>query len=618
MTPKKKCQPARSRRGAFTLLEMVVAIGAVVLISVGLASIFQAVGKTVAGGKRLSLVTNYAALLEARMRSDFAAMTRRGPLVIRQQWADANGDGVFNAAPSAGAHSVDDVELSPSGSDNPNAPSRKRQRRIDEIVFFAVGAFTSARESPLPGAVVRSSEARIYYGHGQRRDTSAYGGDESPEISDQNKVNSPDMLLGRDKNGNPNRYAADWTLVRSQAVLVKPETAPQPAYNQDVLGVTPSSGKLANKSTQIALMPAATSAFRSVAAIYPDLSGGASYPGVPFISNPKRVFRDAPSSVPPLPFPHPMFASGIIDIATTSLDEIRATILGNSQSNAGQPTVPQTLYSLGTVPTLNFKIPYTNPNTSTSPSPTANGASSLDVMHAWMADLFPTQSLSAGALYPDNASDPAGVRIRTEPTAIGLDEVMRESALAATAGNPTVLRRVQEEKTDREMLVANNLLPRCSEFKIEWSFGDQVQDPTVGGPGGQLKWFGPRPATAPGVVDTTSPAPYPWDPSLTTPTPIPTHKIPLTRQQGSLEYPVTARLIYGRQIPPSQRPLHLTSYFGYIDPTYKQNAAADPQTMPWAWPKLIRVTVSVADPDDATFEATFQYIFEVPDDSRPQ
>jgi hypothetical protein len=601
---------------------MVVAIGAVALISVGLAAIFQAVGKTVSGGKRLSLVTNYAALLESRMRADFGAMTRRGPLVIRQQWVDANGNGMFDAAPAAGATSPDAVELSAVGADNPNGPSRKRQRRIDEIVFFGVGSFTSARESPLPGALVQSTEARIYYGHGQRRDIGAYGGDEEPEISDQNIVSSPDMLLGRDVDGNPNRYASNWTLVRAQTLLVKPETAPQPGYGTDWLGVAASSGRLANKSTQIALMPAATSAFRSIAAVYPDLN--ASYPGAPFINDPTKIFRDWPMlAAPPYPpdgqHPHARFSSGIIDIATTSLDEIRATILGNCRSNTGMtPTTPLTIYTLGTVPALNFEIPQTNPSTSTAPSPNANTAESLDVMHAWMADLFPTQSLYSGALYPDNTSDPAGVRIRTEPTAIGLDEVMRESALASTAGNPTELRKIQEEKTDREMMVANNLLPHCSEFKVEWSYGDQVKDPTVGGPGGQLKWHGPRPATAPGEIDTTSPAPYPWDPSLTTPTPVPTHKIPLTKKQGSLDYAVTARLIYGRSIQPSQRPLSLTSYFGYIDPTYKQNAATDPATMPWAWPKLIRVTVSVADPDDATFETTFQYIFEVPDDSRPQ
>ena len=46
----------------------------------------------------------------------------------------------------------------------------------------------------------------------------------------------------------------------------------------------------------------------------------------------------------------------------------------------------------------------------------------------------------------------------------------------------------------------------------------------------------------------------------------------------------------------------LTSYFGWTDPTwvrpsdrsgYTNNSL---QTVPWAWPKLIRVTVTLSDP----------------------
>src|SRR5262252_2906544 len=79
--------PGRSRRG-FTLMEIVVAVGAVALVAVGLASIFDTVGKTVTGGKRASNLNTYAGLLEAQLRADFAAMTRDGFLVIRQQWVD--------------------------------------------------------------------------------------------------------------------------------------------------------------------------------------------------------------------------------------------------------------------------------------------------------------------------------------------------------------------------------------------------------------------------------------------------------------------------------------------------------------------------------------------------
>ena len=51
-------------RSGFTLLEMLVAVGAVAVISVGLAAVFDAVGKTVSGGKRTSVVNTYSTLLD--------------------------------------------------------------------------------------------------------------------------------------------------------------------------------------------------------------------------------------------------------------------------------------------------------------------------------------------------------------------------------------------------------------------------------------------------------------------------------------------------------------------------------------------------------------------------
>ena len=74
------------RARAFTLVEMVVAIGAVGLVAVGLAAIFNSVGKTVSGGRRVSQLNTYSSLIESQMRRDFQNMSRDGFLVIRQQW----------------------------------------------------------------------------------------------------------------------------------------------------------------------------------------------------------------------------------------------------------------------------------------------------------------------------------------------------------------------------------------------------------------------------------------------------------------------------------------------------------------------------------------------------
>lgn len=605
-----------ARRG-FTLLEMIVAVGAVALISVGLASIFRAVGKTVAGGKRVSLVTNYASLLESRMRADFANLTRRGPLVIRQQWVDVNDNGVIDDTQANGIN-VDDVRLSPGGSDQATALS-ERPRRIDEIMFFAQGEFVSARQSPLPDTIVRSNEARIYYGHGQRLDvrTKTDPTDDEPELEDPNaSLAGGDSLLGRGDESNPNYFAGNWILLRHQTLLTKPETAPQPGA-QVVLGVPASSGRLTNKPTQIACLPAASSVFRSIAVAYPNFSG--TFSGL-VRDNPKLLYRQSQNSPVSPRFDagiHPLFSSGIVDIATTSLDEIRATILGNCTNSSGGPTLPRAVWTSRLVPTPSFEIPRTDP-ASPAARPPVSGATSLDAMQAWMDDLMPTQSVSdpAQALYPApgaNTNDPAGVRIRCEALAPGLDVVMQEMALAASASNVTRRRELQEEKTDREMVTYNNLLPRCSEFKVEWSFGDPDPDPTRLG---QVVWFGPRPGNGP-TPDTTSPAPYPFTPNDSAAQTV-EHKIPRTQRQGAMEHTVSGRLIYGDPPAAGDRPSTLTSYFGYVDPTYDRSTGAGPAALPWAWPTLIRVTVSLADQNDPSYEATFQFVFAVPDDSPTQ
>ena len=38
-----------------------------------------------------------------------------------------------------------------------------------------------------------------------------------------------------------------------------------------------------------------------------------------------------------------------------------------------------------------------------------------------------------------------------------------------------------------------------------------------------------------------------------------------------------------------------------------------PATIPWAWPKLLRITISLVDPTDPLREQTFQFIIEVPE-----
>ncbi len=158
-----------ARRRAFTLLEILVAVGAVALIAVGLASVFTSVSRTVTGGRRLNEVNTYAGAIERQMRRDFESMSREGYLLIRQQLTQNT------------------VALSPDSTSLPVT------RRVDEIVFFATGDHATAREQLAQGVTARGHAARIYYGHGTRVANAAPW----PDVIDSN------IAAGR--LGDPNR-----------------------------------------------------------------------------------------------------------------------------------------------------------------------------------------------------------------------------------------------------------------------------------------------------------------------------------------------------------------------------------------------------------------------------
>jgi hypothetical protein len=69
--------------------------------------------------------------------------------------------------------------------------------------------------------------------------------------------------------------------------------------------------------------------------------------------------------------------------------------------------------------------------------------------------------------------------------------------------------------------------------------------------------------------------------------------------------------------PPEYAPFY--SCFGYLDPTYPDPGLETdsqqrfPSTIPWAWPKLLRITISLVDPTDRLREQTYQFIIEIPE-----
>ncbi|MFN7375139.1 MAG: type II secretion system protein J [bacterium] len=209
---------------AFTLTELLVAVGALALLSIAVAQVFSLTSRTVAAGRRQSAINAAAAAMERQIRADFAQITRDGFLVIRNQVSslgDPNENGDLRQSV------IFPVPLSP----NDPAP---RPRRVDELLFFAKGNFASKREPGELGQVVKSDTAMIYYGHGTGQlpgidginpaapsgsgwNTPVNRADPNPISDGTGQVVAPP--LGWPIPFSPQRYASDWTLARLEVVL---------------------------------------------------------------------------------------------------------------------------------------------------------------------------------------------------------------------------------------------------------------------------------------------------------------------------------------------------------------------------------------------------------------
>ena len=569
-----------ARRRAFTLLELIVAVGAVALIAVGIAAVFESVSRTVSGGKRVSRLNQFAALVERQMREDFKNMTRDGVLVIRHQYA-------FDAEPIP-LHSED---------------ASPRPRRTDEILFMKRGDFTSARSPTLPGVTASGSEAIIHYGYGTRLNPlEDYPGKsigpsdpryDRPHIADGRQPNRDyreGLELGSDADfDNPNRYAADWTLLRRVTLLVPPTSSNPnipPASDTeywDPLGIDRDDAL--DNEIQIGGQPAAASAFRSLAKHY--FNGE--------FDTVRRAAQDPASWAP-------LVSSGIVDVATSDLAEIRRVIMdaGEYSWNIGDanfgdaraqfdPT--SATYLLDNQYNANLNLTDLNNN--------------LLHMHSWMEDLFPTDTSMSGGNIPQ--------RPRYEPQVpdfVGMMETYGDD------GSTTGRTREAYRMADQRVLSSAIFSAHCSEFIVEYSFGRRNTDDTS--PAfGELVWHGLERDLALDGENIPAVRPYPFyvDPTDSGETPL---NYPFFQTYTRLDGTTTQRelsgaLVYGVQAWGAPGVERLVAHFGYTDPAYQPPGANDPETIPWQWPTLLRVTVTLADPADPSNEETFQFVFETPD-----
>lgn len=585
---------------AFTVIELVVAIGAIAILTVGIAAIFNTVGKTVASGRRVSSFTQYAAVAESQMREDFERMTRNGFMVLRHELVDPDNDG-------------ETPDLIPLYAGQP--VPQQRYRRADELVFFAEGEFRAKREpyagdlngSPAPRRVPTANAARIYWGHGVRHDPGVPGFSyRVPGVADGNRVNVPNgqpgptggnakEWLGRDDDdlnasGNdtlPNKYASSWILLRHVTLLTQP-------------GESDLSLDAAYRDTdyQVGYQPAMDHVFHALN---------------PYTTTKAALYPDAPQTARGTitKWSEPDTASGLVEIATTSLPEVRAIVSDVNQIPRAvltaaaplplyDPSDPDESLLDGVIPTISISANgFPQPSAGPPDGQGFNGLDTLNFQHAWMRDAFPSYSVR-GSLPLNNRTK--SFRMRVEPVPTDL--------LGAARFSNDSLEHWQA-MTDQFMLGSAVLLPGCSEFIVEYSFGNVD-------PEGRLIWYGqtlPEDQLPPGPTE----APVTWYDmgEYNAQDANGAYYARVVQSFGGVTRPVAPALyMWGNGELIDSRPCEWVMHFGYDDISYVPSSDAQPRALPLAWPKLLRITIALADPREPSIEERFQYVFETPDAAR--
>ncbi len=243
-------------RGGFTLVELIVAIGAVLLVSLGVGQIFAAVGRLTSFGKASAEIDTNARLLEQKLREDFDGFRRMAPedtfLAIRmREIGDFSRDGDSIDAGERPVYLTPEdqqedqrngllpYEILSAGGAN-EIRSRAVTSRLDEIVFLARAPegrpYASQQIDLDPGAgPVTTHVARMYWGHALR-----------PRLDDSFDPNDPtdpplrqytpdgdfgmpadptELFTPGDPDTQPfiprgrNRYAGEWMLARQPLLL---------------------------------------------------------------------------------------------------------------------------------------------------------------------------------------------------------------------------------------------------------------------------------------------------------------------------------------------------------------------------------------------------------------
>lgn len=623
-------------RSAFTVVEMLVVIGILAAVSLGVATIFQSVGETVAKGRKLSQLNQFAARIERVMREDFQALTRDGFLVIINKNAAGGND--------IQLYRGDERDLDGNGFVG-------RPRRSDEIMFFARGDFVSQRRPIVPSMIASSNEAAIYYGHGQKRRPQIAQTDPgyqqplnlffNPEPWDNNYDATLDTRLGQRTPGfvNPNEFARDWALLRHVTLLTNPQ-GPGQQVPSELFGFSSDDPaqrpRLTDSDRQIMLQPAARSIFTS-------LNGSSQFDPATGdrinVSLYDLSYAGQASSADL--YPLYLRASGMVDVVTQDIATIRTELQSLAAQNPQRFPGFYLNYNnaFGRLPTPTppsgmttrdfFEYNFYNLPTPPNPGDGFNlklgkyndlgvwniAADVFDVNHArairsWMIDALPSAwNTSSGSGTVNSADFYAGIRYEDIPTRLLYDQ----TDFANTDRGR--LERAYAE-ANQEMLGSSVFVPRCTEFIVEWSYGfvdhsRAVTDPQFK----QIQWYGLErfvDSDNDGIIefngDDQRAATRYFNRGLTQAGNDPSRS-DLPRPRGASSWLVTGVAPLSGSQPDVE-----AACFGFA--THPGADVASGQTIEggaWPWPKLIRITMTLGDPTDREVEETYQVIFEIPD-----
>jgi type II secretory pathway pseudopilin PulG len=207
-----------STRGAFTLTELLIAVGVLVVVVVAAARIFGAASKVSSVAEANADLLQTAAAIEAQVRADFANIPPNSFLVLQQ--VEVNQRGVLQTLDPA----LGNAEI-----------------RADQIAFFSRGARPTQQFvgydqlQPLGSTVApawppESTVARIYYGHGLLASTLqqgfgplSYDGTNAPAVPwVSGAVETQNWLTGAPQTGTPRITAAKpslWPLARIATLM---------------------------------------------------------------------------------------------------------------------------------------------------------------------------------------------------------------------------------------------------------------------------------------------------------------------------------------------------------------------------------------------------------------